>query len=152
MLDKTFPERVAQRAEALFREDRLNCAETVFKALLEESGHECPLELLRLASAFGKGMGKAGCSCGSLVGGEMGIGFFFGREEEKGFCPEACEEIARDLHDRFVKENRVTCCRVLHKGLPYGTPEQFDACALRSVRTARMAAEVILEHMPGSRK
>ena len=152
MLDKDFPERVAQRAESLFRKDKLNCAETVFKALLEESGQTCPLETLRLASAFGKGMGKAGCSCGSLVGGEMAVGFFFGREEETGFCPESCEEIARELHDRFVKENRVTCCRILHKGLAYGTPEQFDSCALRSVRAARMAAEVILAHMPETRQ
>lgn len=82
----------------------------------------------------------------------MVIGFFFGREEERGFCPESCEEIARDLHDRFVEGNRVTCCRVLHKGLPYGTPEQFDACAKRSVRTARMAAEVILAHGPDKAK
>ena len=74
MLNRDFPDRVEQRAETLFRKDRLNCAETVFKALMEESGQDCPLELLRLASAFGKGMGRAGC-CGSLVGGEMACPF-----------------------------------------------------------------------------
>ena len=150
MLNRDFPDRVEQRAETLFRKDRLNCAETVFKALMEESGQDCPLELLRLASAFGKGMGRAGCCCGSLVGGEMAIGALFGRTESSGPCPLSCEERAKDLHDRFVKENRVTCCRVLHKGLAYGTPEQFEACAQRSVRTARLAAKVILDHMPGN--
>ena len=96
-----------------------------------------------MASAFGKGMGRAGCS------GEMAIGFFFGRETEIGPCPLSCEEIARELHDRFVKQNRAACCRVLHKGLlwHYGTPEQFENCAQRTVRAARLAAEVIMDHM-----
>lgn len=63
----TFPARAAQKALALFKND-LNCAESVFKALLLENGKTCPLELLRTASAFGRGMGEAGCCCGALVG------------------------------------------------------------------------------------
>ena len=74
----------------------------------------------------------------------MAVGFLFGRTEENGFCPDVCGHVAKQLHDRFVEHNRITCCRVLHKGLPYGTPEQFEACAKRAVEAARIAAEVIL--------
>ena len=139
-----FPDRVEQKTGILFRHDKLNCAESVFRALLEESGNSCPLELLRTASAFGRGMGGAGCCCGALIGGEMAVGFLFGRREENGLCPDVCGHVAKQLHDRFVEHNRVTCCRVLHKGLPYGTPEQFKACAKRTVKAARITAEVIL--------
>ena len=74
----------------------------------------------------------------------MAIGFLFGRTKENDFYPDVCGHVAKQLHERFVKHNRVTCCRVLHKGLPYGTPEQFEACAKRAVEAARIAAEVIL--------
>ncbi|WP_081637693.1 C-GCAxxG-C-C family protein [Bilophila wadsworthia] len=89
-------------------------------------------------------MGGARCCCGALIGGEMAVGFLFGRTEENGFCPDVCGHVAKQLYDRFVEHNLVTCCRVLHKGLPYGTPEQFEACAKRAVEATRIAAEVIL--------
>ena len=73
------------------------------------------------------------------------MGFMFGRDKETGFPPKFCDALAKRLHDRFVEQNRVTCCRVLHRGLPYGTPEQFDACATRTAEAARIAAEVLLE-------
>mgnify|MGYP001698424900 FL=1 len=144
LMSGTFPARAAQKALALFKND-LNCAESVFKALLLENGKTCPLELLRTASAFGRGMGEAGCCCGALVGGEMAIGFFFGRSEDVGPCPDVCAAAAKQLHDRFVSFNHGSCCRVLHRGLAYDTPEQFKACAQRSAEAARIAAEVILE-------
>ena len=34
MLDENFPDRVRQKAGTLYRTDRLNCAESVFKALI----------------------------------------------------------------------------------------------------------------------
>ena len=55
------------------------------------------------------------------------------------------------IHDKSIISIK-TCKVQVHKGLAYGTPEQFDSCALRSVRAARMAAEVILAHMPETRQ
>ena len=144
-ITQDFPQRVQRRAEELFRKDLLNCSESVFKALLLEAGLPCSLELLRLATPFGRGMGGAGCCCGSLIGAQMAIGLLFGRTEESGFPPDACLQLAKHLHDRFVEKNRVTCCRVLHRGLPYGTPEQFESCAARSADAAQIAAEVLLD-------
>ena len=144
-ITQDFPQRVQRRAEALFRKDLLNCSESVFKALLLEAGLPCPLDLLRLATPFGRGMGGAGCCCGSLIGAQMAMGMLFGRTEETGFPPDTCLLLAKRLHDRFVEKNRVTCCRVLHRGLPYGTSEQFESCAARSAGAAQIAAEVLLD-------
>ena len=143
--DEHFPNRVKSTAERYFRSNLFNCAETVLKAVLEESGMPCPLETVRLASAFGRGMGGAGCYCGALVGGQMTIGALFGRMQETGFPPEGCAILSKQLYDRFVQHNRATCCRILHKGLPFGTPEQFDACAIRAACAAEITAQVIRE-------
>ena len=144
-LDGTFPLRAGRAAEARFRNDLLNCAESVLKAVLEEAGAACPLDMLKVASAFGRGMGGAGCCCGALVGGQMALGCFFGRTQDRGEPPEVCARLARLLHERFTAQNKAACCRVLHKGMPYGTPEQFDSCALRTGRAAELAAQAILE-------
>ncbi len=150
-LDETFPLRAGKAAEALFRNDILNCAESVLKAVLCEAGLPCPPELLRAASAFGRGMGGAGCCCGALIGGQMTLGCFFGRTREQGEPPEGCAKLARLLHDRFTAQNKAACCRVLHKGMPYGSPEQFNSCAVRTGRAAELTAQVILEGMNAGR-
>lgn len=138
-----FPARCMALAEKLFKENSHNCAEAVCRAILLTAGRDCPVETVRLASAFGRGMGGAGCACGALVGGQMAVGAFFGREAETGYPPDKCAEAAALLHKRFQKENGATCCRILHKGLDFGTPEQLASCCARSAKAAEIAAGVI---------
>ncbi len=88
----------------------------------------------------------AGCCCGSLIGGETAIGFLFGRTEENGFCPAVCGHVARQLHDRFVEHNRVTCCRVLHRDCLTARRNNLKPARSRAVEAARIAAEVIVGH------
>lgn len=145
MIEDGFLVRAENMAEQLFRKDLLNCAESVFKAIMLASNIDCSMEILRLASAFGRGMGGAGCACGALVGGQMAIGYFFGREKQSGICPNLCAYAAKLLHDRFKEYNKGTCCRILHGGLPYGTPEQFESCCQRAAKTARITASIINE-------
>lgn len=140
-----FPGNASNLTTGYFRDNLHNCAESVFRALLSASGRECPVEMTRIASAFGRGMGMAGCACGALVGGEMALGVFFGREKETGSAPDICADAAKLLHKRFKKENGATCCRILHKGLPFGTDEQFDSCCDRATKAAEIAAKVIQE-------
>lgn len=143
--DQDFPKKVRELAEGYFKEKSHNCAESVFRALMTASGRDCPPELVRMASPFGRGMGSAGCACGALVGGQMALGIMYGRGEECGPAPTLCGEAAKQLHKRFVKKNGAACCRILHKGLPFGTEEQLSACCLRSVDAAEIAAEIIAE-------
>lgn len=128
-----------------FREDLNNCAETVFRAIMQASGRDCPVEILKMASPFGRGMGGSGCACGALVGGQMAIGVFFGRDKYTGTAPDICGKASQLLHERFKKQNGATCCRILHKGQPFGTKEQFDSCCERTLKAAELAASVITE-------
>lgn len=132
-------------AKTYFQRDTLNCAESVLKTILELCGRPCPVETLALASGFGRGMGGAGCACGALVGGVMAIGALFGRTRETGGVDDVCGDLTKQLHDAFKRENGATCCRVLHRGLPFGTDEQLAACADRTARAAALAAEVVRE-------
>ena len=144
-LREDMPAQARELARQYFRRDFNNCAESVFRAIMEVSGRSCPVEVLKMASAFGRGMGQAGCACGALVGGEMAIGIFFGRTETSGPAPDICAQAAKLLHKRFKKQNGATCCRILHKGLPFGTDEQFDSCCERTLNAAELAAGVIAE-------
>lgn len=145
MLPIDYEERVRQKAGQLFRQDDLNCAEAAFKALLVEAGVPCPVELLCVASPFGRGMGGAGCCCGALVGAQLALGKLHGRRKDHGCVPDICFDLAQQLHNGFVALNKATCCRVLHKGLPFGTPEQLESCAQRTEAAAAMAASVLLK-------
>lgn len=144
-LREDMPAQARELAREYFRRDLNNCAESVLRAIMEVNGQSCPVEVLRMASAFGRGMGQAGCACGALVGGEMAIGIFFGRNETAGSPPDICAQAAKLLHKRFKKQNGATCCRILHKGLPFGTEEQFDSCCERTLNAAELAAGVIAE-------
>lgn len=148
-ISKDLPDRTRILAEQYFREDKNNCAETVFRAIMQASGHPCPIEVLKMASPFGRGMGEAGCACGALIGGEMALGVFFGRDKESGFAPDICARAAKLLHKRFMEQNGAACCRILHKRTPFGTPEQFDSCCVRAVNASELAARVILEVKTG---
>ncbi len=145
VVNECFPANVKINAEHYFREDKFNCAEAVLKSVLIESGMLCPIQFIRMATAFGRGMGGSGCCCGALVGGQMAIGALFGRTKESGFPPEECGRLAKKLYDIFVERNKATCCRVLHKGLPFGSPEQLEACAKRTAETAEITALIVSE-------
>lgn len=142
-IPEDMPQKAKELAKSYFCDDHNNCAETVFRSIMTANGRDCPIEVLKMASPFGRGMGEAGCACGALVGGQMAIGVFFGRESTNGFPPALCAEAAKMLHKRFVKANGASCCRILHKGLPFGTDEQFNACCARAVEATEIAASLI---------
>lgn len=144
-LSVKMPETAKSLAEGYFRDDKNNCAESVFRSIMTACGLECPVEMLKLASPFGRGMGGAGCACGALVGGQMAIGAIFGREQAAGSAPDICADASRLFHKQFKKQNGATCCRILHKGQPYGSDEQLSACCDRTGRAAEMAAAIICE-------
>ncbi len=143
-LPADYPDKASALARSFYADKEFNCAEAAFTALLEAAGIPCPPDMTRFASAFGKGMGS-GCTCGSLAGSQMAVGMFFGRTEPSGKAPLICIKTAKALHDRFKEQNKVTCCRILCKGLKHGSPEQKAACAQRTAETVKMAAQVILE-------
>lgn len=147
-----YPERARESAEHFYKDVKLNCAESAMKALLTNCGFDCPVELLRVASGFGGGIGKSGCTCGALSGSVMAASILFGRTEDTGCSPSGCTSLAHKLHDAFRAHHKATCCRVLRHGLEHGTDAQKAACAKRTGETVEIAARILMEHAAGETK
>ncbi len=90
-----------------------SCAESVLKAAFDEG--LCPEVLFSCATAFSGGM-ASGCVCGAVAAAQIINGYNFGRENQKGNEVLARLNAAK-IVEEFKKRNKVTCCRVLSKGL-----------------------------------
>lgn len=75
----------------------------------------------------------------------MALGLVFGRTkpEEKVQSAE-CMKYARELHDRFRKENKSVCCRVLTKNMLADSPERKKQCAEFTGEVVNIVTEIIL--------
>jgi C_GCAxxG_C_C family probable redox protein len=109
---------------------------------------------LRVATAFGGGMGRMGETCGALAGAFMVIGLKYGRtrvEDEE--TKEKAYSLVREFADRFESRNGSIVCREL-LGYDIVTPEErelareqglFATLCPRFVRDAAEIIERILE-------
>jgi len=70
---------VGKRAEELFGDTGLYCAESVLKAVSEFVGIDSPL-IPKMATGFCGGMARYGGLCGAVSGGVMALGMVFGRD------------------------------------------------------------------------
>lgn len=92
-----------------------NCAQSVFATLGPELGlteDEC----LKIACAFGAGMGKQQHVCGAVSGALMAIGTKFGKalndkESKKEFTYKLTEEFLREFESR---NGSIHCFELLH--------------------------------------
>lgn len=138
MTDEQLLDKVRADTGRRYKDERLNCAQSVLCSVLENLGHPCPGEYLDMTAGLGQGMGGAGCSCGSLVGGVLALGVCLADRD-------LSRKAARSLHEIFTAKHRAACCRVLHKGLVHGSPEQIDACMRLAADTAVDTAVIIRE-------
>ncbi len=89
-----------------------SCSESVVQACIDEG--ICPEELLPCATTFSAGM-SSGCVCGAVSSAQMVLGHLYGRNNKYNNQVFAREKAA-ELVEKFRKENKVTCCRVLSSG------------------------------------
>lgn len=102
-----------------------NCAQSVFTTFGPELGlteDDC----LKIACAFGAGMGKQQHVCGAVSGALMVLGAKFGKalndpECKKEFTYSAAEEFL----DRFKAKNGSIVCKELLRGLNMNDPEEL---------------------------
>jgi len=138
-------DRIAARAENLFRSKQFMCAEAVLLAVTKGLGQDLPTATaIALAAPFSDGMGGSGCTCGALSGGVMSIGFCLGGGEAQG-RREKSRRASRELHRRFTSAYRSACCRVLTKEIREDPKRHFNQCAAITGATARMTARLLLE-------
>jgi ADP-ribosylglycohydrolase len=71
---------VKQRAKANFKTG-MNCAESVFEAVLSQIDTGLPHEIMCVMTGFGGGGGYFGDTCGALVGAMAALGAVYGRRE-----------------------------------------------------------------------
>jgi C_GCAxxG_C_C family probable redox protein len=112
---------VMERALSAFDEG-FNCSQSVLSAFAPELGLDREMAL-RVATAFGGGMGHRGDTCGAVTGAFMAIGLKHGRVRAED---SETRDLAYSLVNEFVKEfearhGSVVCRELL--GFDLSTPE-----------------------------
>jgi len=140
-------ELVGQRAANIFTARGYCCSESVIVVINQAfRGGLSPELAVRLGSGFCHGMGGAGCTCGSLAGGEVAVSLFLGPRQPGGMKAKEFEKVAKEMHDRFRTRFAATCCRVL---LKRRKEKNGAACKELTVGGAEIAAGLILAQRPG---
>jgi C_GCAxxG_C_C family probable redox protein len=112
--------RVKKRAKANFRTG-LNCAESVFEAVIAHVEVGLPHETMCVMTGFGGG-GLFGDTCGALVGAMAALGAVYGRREVPADARAATEELYGEpglyrlfnrLPNEFQQRFGSTQCRLL---------------------------------------
>jgi C_GCAxxG_C_C family probable redox protein len=93
-----------------------NCAQAVLSTYGPRFGLDRGLAL-KVAAAFGGGMGSMGETCGAVTGAFMVIGLTQASRERT-------DELVREFAERFKSRHRSTVCREL-LGCDIGTSEGF---------------------------
>ncbi|MCX7745369.1 MAG: C-GCAxxG-C-C family protein [Clostridia bacterium] len=126
----------------------LYCSEAILKAFNDNYNLGLTAEVLKIATAFGVGLGASKCCCGSLTGGTMVLSLLFGRSSAHIPETEAFDAASR-FHDEFKKEFGAACCRVLTKPIQWGTPEHHKYCEQFVGKAAELTAKMIAEKVDG---
>ena len=120
-----------------------NCAESVFKSIIETLSDYPDKDIIKTASGFGGGIG--GCKeelCGALAGGVMAIGYLYGRnnpgeniDKAKLFCME--------YRLRFFKAFGAIKCEDILKSL--GEQDNSDKCRQLTAKAGGILYELLAD-------
>lgn len=138
---------IRETAETYFRNGEFFCSEAVVKTLNDALGKPYPDEVVKLASGFPVGLGKAQCLCGAVSGGEMALGMVYGRVHGEAMNPKMLEK-AKELHDYIKEEYNSLCCRVITRqwnGDNFQSPERKQHCIAITGKVAEWVANQFIE-------
>lgn len=140
-------DRVQADAEKLYRDGTFFCSESVVQTINELLGKPYDENVVKLASGFPIGMGKAGCLCGAVSGGQMALGMAYGRVEGEAMKEKMFEE-AKGLHDYVISEYKSNCCRVITRqwaGDDFKSAGRKEHCIEITGKVARWVASELIE-------
>lgn len=140
-------DKVQANAEEYFRSGTFFCSESVVQTINEVLGKPYDESVVKLAGGFPVGMGKAGCLCGAVSGGQMALGMVYGRVEGEPMKDKMFEK-AKGLHDYIKDEYKSTCCRVITKewtGDDFKSEARKNHCVTITGRVARWVANELIE-------
>jgi C_GCAxxG_C_C family probable redox protein len=136
---------VREQAEGYFDRGEFFCSEAVVHTINEFLGWPFPAEITKLASGFPIGLGKSGCLCGAVSGGEMALGMVYGRNHGEPMDTKMFP-IAAGLHDHVKDMYKSTCCRVMIKDYVFTSPERKAHCVKITGEVAAWVAEQLLSN------
>lgn len=158
-MDEDLVDVVRERARKNFSKG-YNCAESVFEAVIGTIDTGLPMDVLKLATGFGGGVGLYGDTCGAITGAVMAVGAVHGRSKlPEGEKKEAAQKAKEQLYGkpglyRIFNQipNRIndkygnTLCRELTKQWKDNWLCREHALHCRDIITdaAGIAAELIL--------
>ena len=108
------------RAERLFR-GPCNCCQSVLGSVAPDLGLD-EATAIRLATAFGGGMGRMGGVCGAVTGAFLALGLKYGDPSASGESKERVYLLVRAFVEEFTRLHGSIDCRDL-LGCEIGTPE-----------------------------
>lgn len=139
-------EKIKKIAEDYYRDGDFYCSEAVVKTIIDEFQIDVSEDVIKMASGFPVGMGGMGCTCGALTGGVMAIGLVYGRSQGKDPKVNKAMELSAKLYQIFCERHKVSCCKVLTRGMEKGSPEHMEQCIAFTGEMAYEAAKIIAEN------
>jgi len=137
---------LAEQATELFK-GGLYCSEAILQVFNKYLDLGLNDSAVKMATGFGSGLGAAKCCCGSLTGAIMVLSAVKGRVSNNENVDEVFT-LTRELHDRFKKRYKATCCRLLTKNVNWGTPEHHQHCE----KYVNGAVEILIEILEKNKK
>lgn len=144
-------EKIRNTAEAYYRNGDFYCSEAVVKTLVDELQIDAPDDVVKLASGFPVGMGGMGCTCGALTGGILVLGLVYGRNQAKDPSVNKAMAMSAKLYQIFCQRHKVSCCKVLTRGMEKGSPEHMEQCIAFTGEMAYETAKLIVEEEQSKR-
>ena len=141
------PAEIRRIAENYYRQGDFYCSEAILKAIMDTFELSVPTAIIAMASGFPIGMGRAGCTCGAVVGGIMALGLFFGRTEPRDPKVNKAMELSKELHDTFRSRHHYLCCRILTKDMKLGSSAHMHQCISFTGEVAEETSKLILREM-----
>ncbi|MBM6838794.1 C-GCAxxG-C-C family protein, partial [Clostridium saudiense] len=130
-----------------YRNGDFFCSEAIVKTIKDEFELPVSDEIVAAASGFPIGIGGSGCTCGAVSGGVMALGLVFGRQEAKDPKVRKTMELTKELHEKFRKNHKSLCCRILTKGLDMGSGEHKEQCISFTGEVAEEVAKIIVREL-----
>ncbi len=132
----------ARNKTGQYFKDGHNCAESIFLAFKDYV--DVDDSMVRMYTAFGRGYGEAGCTCGALMGAISIISLLTGRISTDKEERDQCYHHSKEFHDRFKDQFKSTCCRVLNTH-DFKTREHGVTCLKITGKTGKLLMEYLLE-------
>lgn len=105
--------------------NHFNCSQSVFAVFATDYGISTD-DSLKIACAFGGGMGRQQLTCGAVTGALMALGLKYGKalHDDEGKKKETYAKV-NEFFQEFKKENGSVNCRELLDGLDMKNPEDY---------------------------